>query len=52
MEQFVENYTILGAEEDGYSLEGLLSEDTIELSESQIALVVFQQTPQIATSSP
>lgn len=32
----VEHYSMLDGMEDGYSLEGLVSQDTVEVSESQI----------------
>ena len=35
----VEYYPMPQSEEDGYSLEGLLPQDTLEVSESQIELV-------------
>jgi hypothetical protein len=35
----VEYYPMPQREEDGYSLEGLLPQDTLEVSESQIELV-------------
>ena len=35
----VEHYEMLNNQEDGYSIEGLIYEDTVEVSESQISLV-------------
>ena len=32
----VEHYSMPDTEEDGYSLEGLIAQDTVEVSESQI----------------
>jgi hypothetical protein len=37
----VEYYPMPQSEEDGYSLEGLLPQDTLEVSESQIELVTL-----------
>ena len=34
----VEHYSMPDTEEDGYSLEGLIAQDTVEVSESQIEL--------------
>ena len=34
----VEHYPMPDTEEDGYSLEGLIAQDTVEVSESQIEL--------------
>ena len=36
----VERYPMLNGEESGYSLEGLLEQDTIEVSESQLSSVL------------
>ena len=36
----VERYPMSNGEESGYSLEGLLEQDTIEVSESQISSVL------------
>ncbi len=32
--------------DDGYSIEGLISQDTVEVSESQIAITVANAKPQ------
>ena len=34
----VEHYSMPDTQEDGYSLEGLIAQDTVEVSESQIEL--------------
>ncbi|NEP80846.1 MAG: DUF4926 domain-containing protein [Okeania sp. SIO3B3] len=39
----VEYYSISEGE-DGYSLEGLIAQDTVEVTESQIQLIKVQQT--------
>ena len=39
----VEYYPMPNSLEDGYSLEGLICQDTVEVSESQIELVPIQQ---------
>ena len=36
----VESYSMLNGEDAGYSLEGLVEHDTIEVSESQITAVI------------
>ena len=36
----VEHYSMSNGEESGYSLEGLLEQDTIEVSESQISQTI------------
>lgn len=36
--------------EDGYSVEGLIPEDTVEVAESQIRLINVEQTPEKTTS--
>ena len=38
----VEHYPMPDTEEDGYSLEGLIAQDTVEVSESQIELYSSQ----------
>ena len=37
----VEYYPMAGDNEDGYSLEGLIFQDTVEVAESQIELLSF-----------
>jgi len=37
----VECYSGLDKQEDGYSLEGLIPQDTVEVSESQIEAIAF-----------
>ena len=39
----VEYYLIPNSLKDGYSIEGLIYKDTVEVSESQIELVPIQQ---------
>ncbi|NUN64082.1 DUF4926 domain-containing protein [Pseudanabaena biceps] len=36
----VEHYSMTEGKEDGYSLEGLIEQDTVEVTESQIAIIV------------
>lgn len=40
----VEHYQMGDNQEDGYSIEGLIYQDTIEVSESQISLVTEKST--------
>jgi hypothetical protein len=35
----VEHYSMLEGKEDGYSVEGLIYQDTVEVTESQIAII-------------
>jgi hypothetical protein len=35
----VEHYSMPEGKEDGYSIEGLIHQDTVEVSESQIAII-------------
>jgi hypothetical protein len=42
----VEHYSMPEGEEDGYSIEGLIYQDTVEVSGSQIALTVTNAKPQ------
>ena len=35
----VEHYSMPEGKEDGYSIEGLIYQDTVEVSESQIAII-------------
>lgn len=35
--------------EDGYSVEGLIAQDTVEVTESQIKLIKVEQIPEKAT---
>jgi len=42
----VEHYSMPEGKEDGYSIEGLISQDTVEVSESQIAITVANAKPQ------
>jgi hypothetical protein len=35
--------------EDGYSVEGLIAQDTVEVAESQIKLIKVEQIPEKAT---
>ncbi|ACK70737.1 conserved hypothetical protein [Gloeothece citriformis PCC 7424] len=44
----VEHYP-MSQGEDGYSLEGLIPQDTVEVTESQIKLIKVEQTPEKAT---
>jgi hypothetical protein len=44
----VEYYPIAGGKEDGYSLEGLIFQDTVEVAESQIQLLT---TPALSYQS-
>jgi hypothetical protein len=39
----VEYYSRSDGEEDGYSIEGLIYQDTVEVSESQIAIAIVKQ---------
>lgn len=41
----VECYSGLDKQENGYSLEGLISQDTVEVSESQIEAIAFSISP-------
>ena len=41
----VECYSGLDKQENGYSLEGLISQDTVEVSESQIEAIAFFISP-------
>ncbi|WP_017292491.1 DUF4926 domain-containing protein [Geminocystis herdmanii] len=40
----VEHYPMGDNQEDGYSIEGLIYQDTVEVSESQISLVTEKST--------
>ena len=40
----VEHYPMSEGEEDGYSLEGLITQDTVEVAESQIKLLNVEGT--------
>lgn len=42
----VEHYSMPEDREDGYSIEGLIDQDTVEVSESQIAIAVVNVKPQ------
>jgi hypothetical protein len=42
----VEYYPMTEGKEDGYSIEGLAYQDTVEVSESQIAIAVANTKPQ------
>jgi hypothetical protein len=44
----VEHYP-MSQGEDGYSVEGLIAEDTVEVTESQIKLIKVKQTQETAT---
>jgi hypothetical protein len=46
----VEYYPMPNSLEDGYSLEGLICQDTVEVSESQIELVPIQQNREKVSS--
>ena len=39
----VEYYPMPNSQEDGYSIEGLIEQDTVEVSESQIELISIHQ---------
>jgi hypothetical protein len=41
----VEHYP-MSQGEDGYSVEGLIAQDTVEVTESQIKLIKVEQTPE------
>lgn len=41
----VERYSASDKQEDGYSLEGLIPQDTVEVSESQIEVVASSISP-------
>ena len=45
----VEYYPMPNSLEDGYSLEGLICQDTVEVSESQIELVPILQNREIVS---
>ena len=36
--------------EDGYSIEGLINQDTVEVTESQIELISIHQNPEKVSS--
>lgn len=42
----VEYYSMTEGKEDGYSIEGLIYQDTVEVSESQITITVANAKPQ------
>ncbi|NES02830.1 MAG: DUF4926 domain-containing protein [Okeania sp. SIO2F4] len=42
-------YYPMSQEEDGYSVEGLIAQDTVEVSESQIELINVEQTQEKVT---
>ena len=42
-------YYSMSQGEDGYSVEGLIAQDTVEVTESQIKLVPVEQTSEKAT---
>ena len=44
----VEHYP-MSEGEDGYSIEGLITQDTVEVAESQIKLIKVKQTQETAT---
>ncbi|NJP10386.1 MAG: DUF4926 domain-containing protein [Leptolyngbyaceae cyanobacterium RU_5_1] len=50
----VEYYPMPAGQEDGYSLEGLIPQDTVEVSESQITAIAtpISQTQAIVSSHP
>jgi hypothetical protein len=43
----VEYYPMSNSLEDGYSIEGLIDQDTVEIAESQIELIPIQQNREI-----
>ncbi len=45
----VEHYPMPEPKEDGYSIEGLIDQDTVEVAESQIRLINYNQTQEKAT---